>query len=138
LVSDLDLKNRVIFTGFVSYDQLPRYLALSKVAINPLEISRVASIAFPNKVLQYLASGLPVVSTRLQGLASALVGIKSLVWAESPSEVIDEALRIAHAKDFEKHSLDASAALKNLFSPSKALKAMEQTLYQAIDLNRRS
>jgi glycosyltransferase involved in cell wall biosynthesis len=138
IVTDLGISDRVIFTGFVSYDDLPKYLALSTVAINPLEISQVASIAFPNKVLQYLATGIPVVSTRLEGLFSAIDGIQGLTWAETPTKVLDIALEVAQAGDAETNKSESHKALAALFSPEAALSSMEQTLNTAIEINKRN
>jgi glycosyltransferase involved in cell wall biosynthesis len=138
IVTDLSISDRVIFTGFVSYDDLPNYLALSTVAINPLEISQVASIAFPNKVLQYLASGIPVVSTRLEGLFSAIDGIEGLTWAETPTKVLEIALGVAQAGAGVVKKSESLKALAALFSPEAALASMEQTLRTAIEINKRN
>jgi glycosyltransferase involved in cell wall biosynthesis len=138
IVTDLGISDRVIFTGFVSYDDLPNYLALSTVAINPLEISQVASIAFPNKVLQYLASGIPVVSTRLEGLFSAIDGIEGLTWAETPTKVLEIALEVSQAGGAQSNKSESLKALAALFSPEAALASMEQTLNTAIEINKRN
>jgi hypothetical protein len=108
------------------------------VAINPLEISQVASIAFPNKVLQYLATGIPVVSTRLEGLFSAIDGIQGLTWAETPTKVLDIALEVAQAGGAETNKSESHKALAALFSPEAALSSMEQTLNTAIEINKRN
>ena len=138
IVTDLGISEQVIFTGFVSYDDLPEYLALSTVAINPLEISQVASIAFPNKVLQYLATGIPVVSTRLEGLFSAIDGIEGLAWAETPTMVLEIALGVAQAGGTEENKSESVKALAALFSPEAALASMQQTLNTAIEINKQS
>jgi glycosyltransferase involved in cell wall biosynthesis len=138
LVVDLGISEHVVFTGFVSYDDLPEYLALSTVAINPLEISQVASIAFPNKVLQYLATGIPVVSTRLEGLLSAIDGIEGLTWAESPTMVLEIAFEVARAGGTKANKTESLKALAELFSPEAALASMEQTLDTAIEINKRN
>ncbi len=138
LVLNLGISNQVIFTGFVSYGDLPKYLALSTVAINPLEISQVASIAFPNKVLQYLATGIPVVSTRLEGLFSAIDGIEGLTWADTPTEVLEIALGVARAGGVVKNKSESLKTLASLFSPESALASMEQTLNTAIEINQRN
>jgi glycosyltransferase involved in cell wall biosynthesis len=136
LVVDLGISEQVLFTGFVSYDDLPNYLVLSTVAINPLEISQVASIAFPNKVLQYLATGIPVVSTRLEGLFSAIDGIEGLTWAENPTRVLEIALEVAQAGGGVTKNSESLKALSALFSPESALASMEQTLKTAIEINK--
>ena len=67
-VSALKLDGQVIMPGFISYDELTEHLQLADVAINTFESSLVTNCALPWKVVQYLACGLPVVSTRLAGL----------------------------------------------------------------------
>jgi len=67
-VSALKLDDQVIMPGFISYDELTEHLCLADVAINTFESSLVTNCALPWKVVQYLACGLPVVSTRLAGL----------------------------------------------------------------------
>ena len=138
LVVNLGISEQVVFTGFVSYDDLPNYLVLSTVAINPLQISQVASIAFPNKVLQYLATGIPVVSTRLEGLFSAIDGIEGLTWAETPTEVLEIALKVTQAGGTRANKSQSLKALAALFSPEAALASMEQTLNTAIEINKRN
>jgi glycosyltransferase involved in cell wall biosynthesis len=108
------------------------------VAINPLEISQVASIAFPNKVLQYLATGIPVVSTRLEGLFSAIGGIEGLTWAETPTKVLETALEVAQSGGAQTNKSESLKALAALFSPEAALASMEQTLRTAIEINKRN
>jgi glycosyltransferase involved in cell wall biosynthesis len=68
LVTEHNLEGRVIFTGFIPYGELPRYLQLSTVAINPMLSRQVSNTAFPHKVLQYMAAEIPVVSTKLDGI----------------------------------------------------------------------
>ena len=67
-VKQLGLDHQVIMPGFIDYDELTEHLRLADVAINPFEPSLVTNCALPWKVVQYLACGLPVVSTRLDGL----------------------------------------------------------------------
>jgi glycosyltransferase involved in cell wall biosynthesis len=62
------LIEKVKVTGFINYDELPRILNLADVAINTFQVSHVTNGALPWKVVQYLACGLPTVSTPLSGL----------------------------------------------------------------------
>ena len=64
------LKEKVKMTGFVNYDDLPSTLSLADVAINTFQVSDVTNGALPWKVVQYLACGLPTVSTPLSGLVA--------------------------------------------------------------------
>jgi glycosyltransferase involved in cell wall biosynthesis len=132
LVAELSLNDRVIFTGYAPYADLPRYLRLADVAINPLKISRVSSVAFPHKVLQYLASGLPVVSTRLDGLVSALEGIQNLDWVESPEDCLDRAIELIKNSDLTLGLDSNKKVLASLFAPAIALESLTNTLNLAV------
>jgi glycosyltransferase involved in cell wall biosynthesis len=94
LVEILGISRRVTFTGFIGFEELPSYLKLADVAINPMHPSLVANAAIPNKVIQYLASGLRVVSTRLMGLELTFGQSDRLSLVDSPEEVVHRALEI--------------------------------------------
>jgi glycosyltransferase involved in cell wall biosynthesis len=51
--------------GRKPFDELPRYCKGFDVAINPFPINEVTLNSNPLKVREYLAAGLPVVSTRI-------------------------------------------------------------------------
>jgi glycosyltransferase involved in cell wall biosynthesis len=68
LVHSLQLENHVIFTGFINYPELPRYINMADICINPFEINKITNIIFPGKIYQYLACEKPVIATKLQGM----------------------------------------------------------------------
>jgi glycosyltransferase involved in cell wall biosynthesis len=135
LVAALDLRERVIFTGFIPYAELPRYLNLSSVAINPLKISQVASVAFPHKVLQYLATGLTVVSTRLEGLVGAIDGIEGLHWENSPEACLRKAHSLIESQAHWIQPDSVQVRLRKLFLPEFALASLTRTLELAMKSN---
>ena len=83
LTQRLNLGSSVLFTGFVSFDDLPKYLAIADVAVNPMLPSLVSNTALPNKVIQYMAASLPVVSTPLTGLNSIFQEMPGLTFANN-------------------------------------------------------
>jgi glycosyltransferase involved in cell wall biosynthesis len=129
-VSALGLSEKVIFTGFVSYEDLPRYLKVADVAVNTLEPTLVANVAFPNKVLQYMAAGLPVVSTKLDGLYSVFENQAGIIWAEDAREVIREASKLVEQKRVAPGSAKANSSQSGLsgFDPVIAVDKFEASL----------
>jgi glycosyltransferase involved in cell wall biosynthesis len=95
LVSELKLEKRVLFTGFIPYAKLSGYLGLTTVAINPMKPGMVSHTAFPHKVIQYMASGLPVVTTKLDGLYKTFGDTSGLTWSAGSEGVIGKALALA-------------------------------------------
>jgi glycosyltransferase involved in cell wall biosynthesis len=132
IVESKNLLNNVVFTGFVPFHELPRYMSLGDVAINPLIVSTVASAAFPHKVLQYMAVGLPTVSTKLDGLYAAFGDDSGLRWASSPHEVLEIALDILEIDEASRETQIRlqREVLERLFSPTVTVNKLEETLLE--------
>jgi glycosyltransferase involved in cell wall biosynthesis len=130
LARSLGVEQSVIFTGFVPYQDLPRYLKLADVAINTLIPSLVAHVAFPNKVLQYLASSLYVASTPLEGLSKVFMDSKNLAWGATPEQVMDRALDYLNNLSSRSNETETSRTPENLsrFLPVETVKNFEQAL----------
>lgn len=102
LVKKLNLEEHVMFLGYVPYDALPEYLRIGDVAINPMKPSLVSNAALPNKVIQYMAAGLPVVCTKLDGVESLFSNEQGLKYVEGPGELVGASLSFAMTNDLAK------------------------------------
>lgn len=58
------LKERIIFTGFIPYPDIPEYLSIADVAVIP----SVWDDPFPTTVLEAQAMGLPIIATNRGGI----------------------------------------------------------------------
>lgn len=58
------LKDRIIFTGFIPYSDMPNYLSMADIAVIP----SVWDDPFPTTVLEAQAMGLPIISTQRGGI----------------------------------------------------------------------
>jgi glycosyltransferase involved in cell wall biosynthesis len=89
----LDLDNKVIFTGYVPYTDLPRYCSLSLLCINTFQINEMTDKLSPVKVFDLQACGKPILATPLKGLLFDFPQNQcGLVYAqleEFPSKIID-------------------------------------------------
>jgi glycosyltransferase involved in cell wall biosynthesis len=130
LVQNLGLQDQTVFTGFVGYKDLPKYLKIADVAVNTLQPTLVANVAFPNKVLQYMAAGLPVVSTRLQGLHQTFGEDSGIVWAEDAKAVIKAAIQLIDKTDVELARIGKMqlSAVSMIFSVESAVDKFEESL----------
>jgi glycosyltransferase involved in cell wall biosynthesis len=128
-VTRLGLTDSVIFTGFINYADLPGHLALTTVAINPLQKSLVTDTALPHKVLQYLAMGLPVVSSELNGLQAVFGQDSGIVWGANPQEILEKAVKLAQdPAGLAAASEAAKTAMTVNFAPNSAIDEIETTL----------
>ena len=130
IAKDLGIQDKVLFTGLVRFADLPEYLSTADVAINPLKPSLVSNTALPNKVLQYMASGSPVVSTRLRGLELTFGSdLSGLIFEKDSSDVASSALRLAHAElNLKQLGSNNAAKVAELFGPGLAVKSFETQL----------
>lgn len=75
LVQKLRQLENTHFLGYVRYNDIPEYLNSMDVGILPSLINRYTASMFPMKFFEYIASGLPVVSTPLDFAKSVRGGI---------------------------------------------------------------
>jgi glycosyltransferase involved in cell wall biosynthesis len=65
-LKEISLKNNigqnVIFEGWIDREKIPHYLAESAIGIGPLRATEVTKNALPIKVLEYMASSLPIIA----------------------------------------------------------------------------
>ena len=94
LVIGLSLQHKVDFRGWVEYDHLADELSWANVAIVPFEKNLLTDSALPQKTIQYLASGLPVVSTSLEGSVAELADCPGVTFVDSPKNVFEQALNM--------------------------------------------
>jgi glycosyltransferase involved in cell wall biosynthesis len=64
--ADLPRRPNIEYTGKRGYDELPGILAGFDVALMPFALNEATRSISPTKTLEYLAAGLPVVSTRVR------------------------------------------------------------------------
>jgi glycosyltransferase involved in cell wall biosynthesis len=135
LAKDLGITERVKFTGFVGFAELPKYLGAADVAINSMHRTLVSNAAFPNKVLQYMASGLPVVSTDLDGLRKTFGPLQGLSLVSSPVAVLAKACELMNNANLQDIGRQNQTEVAKIFSREGAVDAFEKQLLRVVGAN---
>lgn len=130
LVLDLQLSQRVTFTGVVPYSRLPDYLRIADVALNPFEPQLLTNVALPHKVLQYMAAGVPVVTTSLTGLRGVLGEDSGVTWVPETREIAGVATELVFQSPDELAGIARiqSAYVAATFSQAQSVASLEKTL----------
>lgn len=68
LAKKMQVENKVIFTNFVPYLEVPKYCSLATIFINPFKVMEITNRLSPVKIFDLLSCGKPVLATPLQGL----------------------------------------------------------------------
>ena len=87
-ISEADLPRRanIEWLGPRGYDELPEVMAGFDVALMPFALNDATRSISPTKTLEYLAAGLPVVSTRVPDVVADYPGLVHLADADSFAE----------------------------------------------------
>ncbi len=67
-IAELEKENNIYFLGFKLHAQLPSYLSGAKLGLVPYRINDLVKNINPNKVMDYLAAGIEVVSSEVPEL----------------------------------------------------------------------
>ena len=92
----LDLANRVqkyatlSVVDWVPYEEIPRYLSVADVCILPAQNVVVMQSIVPIKIYEYLASGKPVIATKLPGVMREF-GERGIVYVDRPEDTVEVA-----------------------------------------------
>ncbi len=80
----IDIKDRIVFTGFIHNSQLPQYLKISDIAVIP----SLWDDPCPNTVLEAQAMGLPIITTRRGGIPEEVTE-KNAILLETDEHFVD-------------------------------------------------
>jgi glycosyltransferase involved in cell wall biosynthesis len=75
---DLPQAPNISYAGYKTYAQLPAVMAELDVALMPFALNEATRSISPTKTLEYLAGGLPVISTRVPDVVTDFSGIVHL------------------------------------------------------------
>ena len=101
---DLPRRENIHYLGGKNYKDLPAYLSGWDVALMPFALNESTRFISPTKTPEYLAAGLPVISTPIRDVVRPY-GEKNLVEIASTAEEFVAAVR----KDFCKVKIRAMA-----------------------------
>ncbi len=94
LIKELKIENRVLFTGFIVRDNIPKFLKKADILVLARPNNKQAEGGFPTKLGEYLASGVPVVVTNVGEISLFLKDRVNAFIAEPDSiEKFSEKLR---------------------------------------------
>lgn len=122
LVKTLELEEIVIFTGKIPNEKIPEYLAASDIFVLPS-----LSEGFPVVLLEAMASGLPIITTKIRGLAEIIQdGVNGfLVHPKSSNEIADRISLILNDKKVIKKMYVNNKKKSSLYNWEKIVERLE-------------
>ena len=118
----MGLDDKVIFTGFVSQEQVFAWIKKAEIVLIPYADNPNCHTTVPSKLYEYMAVGKPIVATRFPGI-SEILNHKSnglLYKANSLNDFTDCILQLLNDSDLaESLSLKAQKDFVSIYSPEK-------------------
>jgi glycosyltransferase involved in cell wall biosynthesis len=126
--STLPAAPNVHYLGMKTYAELPRYMASWSVGIMPFAHNEATRFISPTKTPEYLAAGLPVVSTSIRDVVRTYGSQDLALIADSPAAFV-RAVKLALAEDRTRQRQRADAFLSQM-SWDRTVSSMERLLEQ--------
>ncbi|MFZ4681051.1 MAG: glycosyltransferase [Terrimicrobiaceae bacterium] len=135
LAAELEIEDRVEFTGFLSQESLQGLFSIGHIFLHPSETVDGDAEGVPNAMLEAMAGGLPVVTTRHGGIPEVITDGKNGLLCEEKDTAGLTATLLRLAGDSELYrtlSKNASASVRDQFSGERQVAAIEQIYREAI------
>ena len=92
----LPVKENIHYLGSKNYEELPLYISGWDVAMIPFAINASTKFISPTKTPEYLAAGVPVISTAIQDVVDPYGLNKTVNIISSAKEFVDKATAVLH------------------------------------------
>ncbi len=87
-------------TSFQPYQDIPKYINMSDVCINPFVINDTTRDIFPGKTVQFLACGKPLVMSPLDGVKAVISGEEQgVVYTNTDNEMVGAIISLLHSPE---------------------------------------
>ncbi len=117
LTQNLKIENKVIFTGSVSHNEVPFYMAAASVGVASFKDTEVTRCKSPLKIVEYLASGKPIVSSDVGETRKMLDGAGLLVEPDSYHSLAEGIIRLLKDRNLRDNlSRSAREKAENIYN----------------------
>jgi len=89
-----NLKNKLILTGKVPFEQIPSYIAAADVCLLPAYKNEIMMNIVPIKLYEYMAMGKPVIATNLPGIKKEFGNNSGIIYVDDPKETLNKAIEL--------------------------------------------
>ncbi|MEM3370391.1 MAG: glycosyltransferase family 4 protein [Candidatus Woesearchaeota archaeon] len=93
LAEKLEISDRIIFTGYVTHEEVPKYLAASDIAVACFEDNGITRCKSPLKIVEYLAAGKAIVASDV-GEVKKMVGNAGILVKAGDVEALSKGIKI--------------------------------------------
>ena len=124
IVHRKNISKNVIFKGWIDRDRIPMELKNATVGIGPLKLTTVTKNALPIKILEYMASGLPILAKKGTLPNDVLDNGKNGFLIDSNKELEEKLIMLLNDLELNKHMSKKSIQMIQKFSWDKVIQSI--------------
>lgn len=130
LIENHGLDPKVLMIGRRSYKEIPSLVAAADVCLLPSLCNDTTRDIVPMKIYEYLASGKPVVASRLPGMLAEFGSENGVLYGEGPVDVFKQALGLSDSpQDVQKMAAAGWRCAEQNADWNKTVDDFERLLY---------
>ncbi|MFX1392837.1 MAG: glycosyltransferase [Promethearchaeota archaeon] len=107
------MQKKIIMTGFLPYNMIPKFTAAADICILPAYNNEVMRYVVPIKILEYMAMEKPVISTELPGIIKEFGYGNGIIYINKPEDVINKAIDMRDNNQIIQEGLKARKFVEN-------------------------
>lgn len=104
-----EMSGKIVFTGFISYDDMPDYLSLADIAAIP----SMWDDPFPTTVLEAMAVGLPIIATKSGGIPESCGECAFIVDRDNVVSLLSESLMNLYSNKVRRIQMSKGGIIKS-------------------------
>ncbi len=126
IVKQKNITKNIIFKGWIDREKIPEELKNASIGIGPLKLTNVTKNALPIKVLEYMASGLPIIAKRGTLPNDILDDGKNGFFIDNKKELEEKLILLLNNLELNKQMSKKSVEMIQKFSWEKIVKSIIQ------------
>jgi glycosyltransferase involved in cell wall biosynthesis len=129
VIREKKLENAVELEGMVPYENIPRYLEKADVAILPDKLNEYNKYAFPTKLLEYMAAGLPVIATDVGDVSMVVKDYHNGILVKNHEEMLCKMIELVKNPSLvQKLSKNARNDVMEKYNTERLAEIFEETI----------
>ncbi len=131
---DRNLENNIMCLGKIEYDYIPGVISLSDVCLSILEDNPVYQMSPPQKVIEYMASGKPVIANKIQTHTMLITNdYDGFLTENNPAVISDRILFLKSNPEIYKLMTENVLKTASKFDTSQVYKEMEEVIKNVLN-----
>jgi glycosyltransferase involved in cell wall biosynthesis len=130
------LADYFIFTGWVNYANIPKYIATADVCVAPFRLTLTSNSNLMYKIIEYIAMAKPIVASRSKALNEMLGNVLKYVRPEDPQSLADAIIDTLCNKELNQKNVRTMLSIAQKLSYENITKHQEKLLEAVINGHR--